>query len=102
MTPGVYPQSMSLLWIAVATTMLQRRKRLKGVLGLYLDRPKGRALLERVQARDLRDEDGARVSRILRTLLQLPDALGQELSSPEASNPSTPAAASRRRQRHAS
>jgi hypothetical protein len=81
--------------------MLQRLKLLKGVLGLYLNRQKGMALLERVQASDLSDEDRARVSRILRTLLKLPDALGQELSSPEASTPSTPAA-SRRRQRHAS
>jgi hypothetical protein len=90
------------LWIAVATTMFQRLKLLKGVLGLYLNRQKGMALLERVQASDLRDEDRARVSRILRTLLKLPDALGQEPSSSEASNLSTPAASSRRRQRHAS
>jgi hypothetical protein len=80
--------------------MFQRLKLLKDVFGLYLNRQKGMALLDRVQASDLSDADRARVSRILRTMLQLPDESGQEVSSPEASAPSTPA--SRRRQRHTS
>jgi hypothetical protein len=91
---------MYLLWTAVAPTMFQRLKLLKDVFGLYLSRQKGRALLERVQASDLSDEDRARVSRIIRTLLKLPDDPGQELSSPEASDPA--AHASRRRQRRSS
>jgi hypothetical protein len=91
---------MYLLWMAVATTMLQRLKLLKDVLGLYLNRQKGMALLEGVQASDLRDEDRARVSRIIRTMLKLPDAPGQEPSAPEASDPS--AHASRRRPRRSS
>ncbi|HEY5869186.1 MAG TPA: hypothetical protein VI542_27080 [Candidatus Tectomicrobia bacterium] len=98
--PDAYPQSMSLLWTAVATTMLQRLKLLKDVLSLYLNRQKGMALLARVQASDLRDEDRARVSRIIRTMLKLPDAPEQEPSSPEASDPS--AYAARRRQRRSS
>jgi hypothetical protein len=80
--------------------MFQRLKLLKDVLGLSLNRQKGMALLERVHASDLSDEDRACISRILRTMLKLPDELGQEASSPEASDPSAPA--SRRRQRHAS
>jgi hypothetical protein len=91
---------MYLLWTAVTMTMFQRLKRLKNVLGLSLNRHKGRALLERVQASDLSDEDRARVSRIMRTMLKLPDDPGQEPSSPEASAPS--AHASRRRQRRSS
>lgn len=91
---------MYLLWAAVATTMFQRLKLLKDVLGLYLNRQKGMALLEHVQASDLSDEDRARVSRIMRTMLKLPDDPGQERSSPEASDPS--AHASRRRQRRSS
>jgi hypothetical protein len=83
-----------------ATMMFQRLKLLKDVLGLYLNRQKGMTLLERVQVSDLSDEDRARVSRILRTMLKLPDEPGQEASSPEASAPSAPAL--RRRQRHAS
>lgn len=43
---------MYVLWTTVATTMLQRLKRLKDVLGLYLNRQRGMALLERVQASD--------------------------------------------------
>ena len=88
---------MYMLWTAVATTMLQRLKVLKDVLGLYLNRQKGMALLEQVQASDLSDEDRARVSHIIRTMLRLPDDSGQEPSSPEASDPS--ANTSRRRQR---
>ncbi len=91
---------MYLLWTAVVTTMLQRLKRLKNVLGLYLNRQKGMALLERVQASDLSKEDRARVSHIMRTILRLPDEPGQEPSLPEASAPA--AHASRRRQRRSS
>jgi hypothetical protein len=80
--------------------MFQQLKLLKDVLGLSLNRQKGMALLERVQASDLSNEDRARISRILRTMLTLPDEPGQEASSPEASDPSAPAA--RRHQRHAS
>ena len=84
----------------VATTMFQRLKLLKDVLGLYLNRQQGMALLERVAASDLSDADRARVSRIIRTMLRLPDEPGQEPSLPEASAPS--AHASRRRQRRSS
>jgi hypothetical protein len=80
--------------------MCQRLKLLKDVLGLYLNQQKGMALLERVQTSDLRDEDRARVSRIIRTMLKLPEDPGQEPSSPEASDPS--AHASRRHQRRSS
>jgi hypothetical protein len=72
--------------------MRQRLKLLKDVFGLYLNRQKGMALLERVESSDLSAEDRARVSRILRTMLKLPDEPGKQPSSPEA-------AASRRRQR---
>ena len=80
--------------------MMQRLKRLKDVLGLYLNRQKGMALLARLQASDLSDADRARVSHIMRTMLQLPEAPGQESSAPETSAPS--AHASRRRQRRLS
>lgn len=78
-------------WTAVGTTMLQRLKLLKEAFSLYLNRQKGIALLERVASSDLSAEDRARVSRILRTMLKLPDKPGKQPSSPEA-------AASRRRQ----
>jgi hypothetical protein len=71
--------------------MLQRLKRLKEVFGLYLNRQKGMALLERVVSSDLSAADRARVSRIIRTMLKLPDEPGKQPSSPEAT-------ASRRRQ----
>jgi hypothetical protein len=80
--------------------MLQRLKRLKDVLGLYLNRHRGMALLERVHASDLSEDDRARVSRIMRTMLKLPEAPGQEPSFSEASDPS--AHASRRHQRRSS
>jgi hypothetical protein len=83
----------------VTTTMIQRLKLLKDVLGLYLNRHKGVALLERLQASDLSDEDRAHVSHIMRTMLKLHDP-GQESSAPEASAPA--AHASRRRQRRSS
>jgi hypothetical protein len=89
-----------LLWTAVGTTMFRRLKLLKDVLGLSLNRQKGMALLERIHASDLSDEDRARVSRIMRTILRLPDEPGQEPSLPEASAPS--AYALRRRQRRSS
>jgi hypothetical protein len=88
---------MCLLWTAVATMMIQRLKLLKDVFDLSLNRQKRLALLERVQASDLSDEDRARVSRIMRTMLRLPDDPGQEPSLPEASALSAHAA--RRRQR---
>ena len=72
--------------------MLQRLKLLKDVFGLYLNRHKGMALLERVESSDLSAEDRARVSRILRTMLKLPNEPGKQPSVPEAT-------ASRRRQR---
>jgi hypothetical protein len=84
----------------VATPMLQRRTRLKDVLGRYLNRQPGMALLERVAASDLSDADRARVSRIIRTMRRLPGEPGQAPSLPEASAPS--AHASRRRQRRSS
>jgi hypothetical protein len=80
--------------------MFRWLKLLKDVLGLSLKRQKGMALLERIHGSDLSDEDRARISRIMRTMLRLPDKLGQEPSSPEASSPS--ALASRRRQRRSS
>ena len=88
------------LWTAVATTMFQRLKLLKDFLGLYLNRQQGMALLERVQASDLSDDDRALVSRIIRATLKLPDDPGQEPSSPEAPDHSAPT--SRRRQRPSS
>ena len=45
-------QSLCSLWTVVATTMFQRLKRLKDLLGIYLNRRHGLALLERVQASD--------------------------------------------------
>jgi hypothetical protein len=80
--------------------MLQRLKRLKDFLGLSLNRQKGLALLARVQASDLHEADRACVSRIIRTLLKLPEDPGPEPPLPEASDPAAPA--SRRRPRHSS
>ena len=64
---------MYLLWMAVATTMFQRLKFLKGLLGLYLNRRQAKALLEQVQASNLSDDARDRVSQILRFMLRLPD-----------------------------
>jgi hypothetical protein len=47
---------MDSLWTAVATTMFQRLKVLKNLLGLYLNRRQAKALLEQVQASDLSAE----------------------------------------------
>lgn len=77
--------------------MFQRLKLLKALLGLYLNRQKGMALLERIQTSDLSAADRARLSRMLRTLLTLPAEPGQET---EASAPGMPA--SRCRQRRSS
>ena len=60
------------LWTVVATTMLQRLKALKTLLGLYLNRRQVKALLEQVQASDLNDEARDRISQILRLMLRLP------------------------------
>src|SRR4029450_4590321 len=72
------------LWTAVATTMFQRLKLLKDFLGVSLNRQRGSALLWRVQASNLSDADRALVTRIIRAMLKLPDASGQEPSAPEA------------------
>lgn len=64
---------MYLLWTAVTTTMFQRLKFLKGLLGLYLNRRQAKALLEQVQASNLSDDARDRVSQILRFMLRLPD-----------------------------
>ena len=61
------------LWTAVATTMFQRLKFLKDLLGLYLNRRQAKALLEQVQASNLSDDARDRVSQILRFMLRLPD-----------------------------
>jgi hypothetical protein len=64
---------MDLLWTVVATTMFQRLKMLKNLLGLYLNRRQARALLEQVQASDLNDDARDRISQILRLMLRLPE-----------------------------
>jgi len=87
---------MCLLWTAVATPMLQRLKLLKDLLGLYLSRRQAMALLERIQASNLSDDDRNRVNQILRAMLRLPDASLQEPSSLEAPLPQGKA----KRQRH--
>ncbi|MDH3604013.1 MAG: hypothetical protein OEU26_30775, partial [Candidatus Tectomicrobia bacterium] len=69
----VEPQLMCSLQITVVTTMFQRPKLLIDLLALYLNRQKGMALLKRVQASSLSDDDRDRVSHILRVMLRLPD-----------------------------
>jgi len=64
---------MDLLWTVVATTMFQRLKMLKNLLGLYLHRRQARALLEQVQASDLNDDARDRISQILCLMLRLPE-----------------------------
>jgi hypothetical protein len=78
---------MCLLWTAVATLLLQRLNLLKDLLGLYLSRRQAMALLERVQASHLSDDDRNRVSHILRAMLRLPDESVPEPSSLEAPFP---------------
>jgi hypothetical protein len=87
---------MCLLWTTVATPMLQRLKLLKDLLGLYLSRRQAMALLERVQASNLSDDDRNRVSHILRAMLRLPDESVQEPSSCAAPLPQVKS----KRQRH--
>lgn len=69
--------------------MRQQLKLLKDVFGLYVNRQKGMALLDRIESSDLSVEDRARVRHILRTMLQLPDTPGQQPDASEASTPST-------------
>jgi hypothetical protein len=88
------------LWTAVATTMFRRLKLLKDFLGVYLNQQQGMAFLERVQASNLSDEDRDLVTRIIRATLKLPEAPGQEPSSPEA--PDHSAQTSRHRHRRSS
>jgi hypothetical protein len=76
--------------------MFRRLKLLKDLLGLYLSRRQAMALLERVQASNLSDDDRNRVSHILRAMLRLPDESLQELSSLEAPLPQVKS----KRQRH--
>jgi hypothetical protein len=87
---------MCLLWTAVATPMLQRLKRLKDLLGLYLSRRQAMALLERVQASNLSNDDRNRVSHSLRAMLRLPDESVQGPTSREAPLPQVKS----KRQRH--
>jgi hypothetical protein len=61
------------LWTTVATTMFQRLKLFKDLLGLSLNRRQAKELLEQVQASNLSDDDRDRVSQILRLMLRLPD-----------------------------
>jgi hypothetical protein len=77
--------------------MFQRLQLLKRLLGLFLSRHQGLALLERVQASNLSEADRNRVSYIMRTLLRLPDAPGDEPAAPATPAPSAPA--SRRQER---
>jgi hypothetical protein len=64
--------------------MFKRLKLLKDLLGLYLSRRQAMALLERVQASNLSEDDRNRVSHILRAMLRLPEASLPEPSSLEA------------------
>ena len=89
---------MGSLWTVGVTTMFQRLKLLKDILGVYLNPHQGMALLERVQASNLSNADQALVTRIMRATLKLPDAPVQEPSSPEA--PDHAAHTSRCRRRH--
>jgi len=77
--------------------MFQRLKLLKRLLCLYLSRQQGMALLERVEASTLSNEDRDLVTRLIRATLRLPDDRVHEPSSPEASAPSAHAARCRQR-----
>jgi len=61
------------LWTVVATTMFQRLKVLKNLLGLYLNRRQAKALLEQVKASDVSDEPRDRISQPLRFMPPLPE-----------------------------
>ena len=74
----------------VATQMFQQLKLFIDMLALSLHRQKGMALLERVQASSLSDEDRDRVSHILRVMLRLPDDQVPESSPPQAPLPGSP------------
>jgi hypothetical protein len=76
--------------------MWQRLKLLKDLLCLCLSRRQAMALLERVQASNLSDDDRNHVSHILRAMLRLPDESVQEPSSLEAPFPQVKS----KRQRH--
>jgi hypothetical protein len=56
------------------TTMWQRLKLLTVLLGVFLSRRHGRALLARVHASNLGEADRDLVTRILRAALRLPEA----------------------------
>ena len=81
--------------------MWQRLKLFKRLLGLFLSRQQGMALLERVPASSVSDNDRALVTRIIRATLKLSDAPGDEPSVPAAPVParSTPSGKAKR-QRH--
>jgi hypothetical protein len=76
----------------VATAMFQRLKLFINLLALYLNRQKGMALLERVQASSLSDDDRDRVSHILRVMVRLRDDPVQESFPPQAPVPDRPPA----------
>jgi len=78
--------------------MWPRLKLLTALLGVFLNRRHGRALLARVQASNLGAADRDLVIRILRATLWLPDAPVPERSARDA--PAAPA--SRDPDRHAS
>ena len=69
--------------------MWQRLKLLTALLGVFLNRRHGRALLARVHASNLGEADRALVIRILRVTLRLPDAPVHERSARDA--PAVPA-----------
>lgn len=93
--------------------MFQRLNLLIRLVGLYLSRKKGMALLERIQSSTLGAEDRDRVIQIVRAMLRLPEDPVQAPSAPKAPLPARPtpagqatrqrqsAKASRRRQRPA-
>jgi hypothetical protein len=81
---------MDKLRTAGTTTMWQRLQLLTRLLGLFLSRYQGMALLERVQASSLSENDRALVTRIMRVTLQLPDAPEDEPSAPDAPWPARP------------
>lgn len=91
---------MGSLCTAGVATMWQRLKLFKYLLGVYLNPAQGLALLERVKASNLNDDDRNRVTRIIRATLKLPDDPGHEPCSPDAPAPSAHPA--RCHDRHAS